>query len=138
MKKVFSTKWKASSRPGKKRKYVAKAPLHIKRKFLGAMLSKELRKKYSKKTMPVRKDDRVKILAGGFKGKEGKVTRIFTGLSKITIENIQRKKRDGSKVDVKIYPSNVVITELALNDRKRMEMHKKETNIKENAEVGKK
>jgi len=34
MKKIFSTHWKASKQPRKQRKYRAKAPLHIKRKFL--------------------------------------------------------------------------------------------------------
>jgi ribosomal protein uL24 len=45
MEKQFSTHWKASSQPRKKRKYVAKAPIHIKRRLLSANLSKEIRKK---------------------------------------------------------------------------------------------
>ncbi len=120
MDKKFSTKWKASSRPGKKRKYVAKAPLHIKRKFLGAMLSKELRKKYSKKTMPVRKDDKVKIMRGQFKGKIGKVTVVNVKKNFVNVENIEMIKKDGSKVFYPLHPSSVMIMELSADDKNRI------------------
>ncbi len=62
MKKKFSDKWKASKLPRKQRKYLANAPLHIKRKFLSANLSKELRKKHGKRSIPIRKGDTVRIM----------------------------------------------------------------------------
>jgi large subunit ribosomal protein L24 len=55
MKKKFSTKWKASKQPKKQRKYLAKAPIHIKRKQLSANLSKEIRKKYGRRSMELKK-----------------------------------------------------------------------------------
>ncbi len=119
MKKQFSTKWKGSKQPRKKRKYAAKAPLHIKKKFVRVNLSKELRKKYGKRNIGVRKGDNVKIMNGGFRGKIGKVTNVYLKIGKITLEGIQRKKRDGSKVDVKINPSNVQIIEMELGDKNR-------------------
>lgn len=129
MKKQFSNKWKASSQPRKKRKYSAKAPKHIKIKFMGTNLSKELRKKYGKRNVIVRKGDRVKIMRGEFKKKDGKVTGIFVSNGKITVEGIQRKKIDGSKVDIKINPSNVQVIELNLDDKNRGKIFRKETNI---------
>src|SRR4030042_429208 len=105
MKKQFSTKWKASKQPRKQRKYTAKAPLHIKRKLLGVNLSKELRKKYSRRNIPVRKGDTVKILRGKFKKKSGKIISVDTKTSKLKIEGIMIKKQDGSKVNVRIHPS---------------------------------
>jgi len=119
MKKEFSAKWKGSRQPRKKRKYAARAPLHIKKKFLRAELSKELRKKYGRRNVVVRKGDKIKITSGGFRKKEGKVTNVFSKIGKISVEGIQRKKRDGSKVDVKMYPSNTLIVELDLNDKNR-------------------
>ena len=71
MKKKFSKKWKASGKARKQRKYVANAPLHIKKKFLSANLSKELRKKYGR-SLQIRKGDSVKVMRGKFKGKTGK------------------------------------------------------------------
>lgn len=134
MKNKFSTKWKGSSRPGKRRKYAARAPLHIKKKFMTANLSKELRKKYGKRNVEIRKNDKVKIMRGEFQKKEGKVTKVLLKKGKVTIEGIQRKKRDGSKVDVKIEPSNVQIIEVDTGDKKRKIMLKKETNIKPKTE----
>lgn len=134
MKKQFSNKWKGSTRPGKRRKYAAKAPLHIKKKFVTANLSKELRKKYGKRNIEIRKNDKVKIMRGEFQKKDGKITKVLLKKGKIFIEGIQRKKRDGSKVDVKIEPSNVQIIEVDTSDKKRKIMVKKETNIKPKTE----
>ena len=89
MKKEFSTAWKASKQPRKQRKYLAKAPLHIKKKFVNVNLSKELRKKYGKRSLAVRKEDIVKIKRGKFKGKQGKILSVKLKTQKITIEGIQ-------------------------------------------------
>ncbi len=122
MKRKFSTHWKSSRQPRKQRKYIAKAPLHIKRKFLSANLSKELRKKYNRRNIPARKGDTVKIMRGKFRKKTGKIISIDTKTSKIKIEGIMIKKQDGSKANVPIHPSNLQITELNLNDKKRIKI----------------
>ena len=119
MKKEFSTAWKASKQPRKQRKYLANAPLHIRRKFLSVNLSKELRQKQGKRNVPVKKGDTVKVLRGKFSKKQGKVTEINTKQLKIYIEGIQRQKIDGSKVNFPLRPSNLQIVELNLDDKKR-------------------
>jgi large subunit ribosomal protein L24 len=120
MKKEFSTAWKASKQPRKQRKYLAKAPLHLKRKILGSNLSKDLRAKYGIRTLVVRTGDKVKIMRGKFSGKQGKVIVVKTRLAKIYIEGMQAKKVDGSKVNVPLKASNLQIIELNLDDKKRM------------------
>ncbi len=62
MKRKFSKSWKSSKQPRKQRKYAANAPLHLKRKLLSVNLSKDLRKKYGKRNMMIRKEDVVKIM----------------------------------------------------------------------------
>ncbi len=119
MKKTFNSNWKASKQPRKQRKFLAKAPLHIRKKFLSVNLSKELRKKHQKRNLPIRKGDVVKIMRGKFKKKQGKVTIVNTKLSKIIIEGIQVKKIEGSKVNAPMRPSNLQIIELNTDDRKR-------------------
>ncbi len=119
MKKEFSKHWKKSRQPRKQRKYLANAPLHIRKKFVSINLSKELRKKYKIRNIPVRKGDVVKIMRGGFRGKKGKITNVRLKKSKVSVEGIQIKKLDGSKVDVFMQPSNLQIVELNLEDRKR-------------------
>jgi large subunit ribosomal protein L24 len=127
MKKKFSKHWKSSKQPRKQRKFRANAPLHIKRKLLSVNLSKELRKKYGKRNIPARKGDIVKITKGKFKKKQGKIIKVNIKMSRIEIEGIQVKKQDGSKVNVKIQPSNLQITELYSEDKKRMKNLKVET-----------
>ena len=124
MKKEFSKHWKTSKQPRKQRKYLAKAPLHIKRKFLSVNLSKELRKKYEKRNIVLRKEDKVKILRGKHKGKTGKINKIKIKLLKVYIDGIQTKKLDGSKVNIPIRASNLQIIELNTEDKKRFKQKK--------------
>ncbi|MDP2628551.1 MAG: 50S ribosomal protein L24 [Nanoarchaeota archaeon] len=120
MKKKFSTAWKASKQPRKQRKYRANAPLHIKKKFVNVNLSKELRKKYGKRNIGIRKGDVVKVMTGKFKKKQGKVLEVKLKMSKIIVDGMNIKKMDGSNANVKMQPSNLQIVELNLEDKKRI------------------
>lgn len=121
MKKKFSTSWKASKKPRKQRKYRVNAPLHIKGKFLNAVLSKELRKKYGKRSLRARKGDKVRIMRGSFKKKEGAIERVDTKKGVVYVSKIEVEKKEGSKVPRPIQPSNIMILELNLDDKKRKE-----------------
>ena len=70
MKKKFSREWIRSKQPRKQRKYNYNAPLHIKGKFMAAHLSKDLMKKYNRRSIRVRKGDKVILLRGQFKKKK--------------------------------------------------------------------
>lgn len=122
MKKQFSTKWKASKQKRKQRKYRFNANLHIRKNMLSANLSKELRKKYSKRNISLRKKDVVKIKRGNFKGKTGKINIVNMKKLKVSIEGIQRQKKDGTKIHIFFDPSNLQITELNLEDKKRIKI----------------
>ncbi len=118
MKNKFSTKWKESKQPRKQRKYLANAPLHLRKKFVNINLSKELRKKQNKRNIQVRKGDKVKIMRGKFKGQVGKILEVNIKSSLVIAEGIQAKKRDGSKVNIKLQPSNLQIIELSERSKK--------------------
>jgi large subunit ribosomal protein L24 len=120
MKQKFSTHWNASIQPRKQRKYTANAPLHIRHKFVSANLSKDLRKKYSRRSFPVRKNDEIKIMRGEFKGKKGKIESVDLKYSRVIISGIFRTKKDGTKVQVYFNPSNLQIQELSMDDKKRI------------------
>ena len=92
------------------------------RKNVGAHLSKELRTKYKKRSMPVHSGDTVKIMRGKFVDKTGKVERVDIRQCEVFIEGIQVQKANAQKVKVPIYPSNLMIIELNLQDKKRKEM----------------
>ena len=140
MKKEFSTAWKASKQPRKQRKYIANAPIHIKKKFVSVNLSKDLRKKHGKRNIGVRKGDVVKIMRGKFKKKQGKVTEVKMKIGKIFVEGIQAQKQDKSMVNAPLRASNLQIIELNLEDNKRAsklktEVKKTESKAPEKAEA---
>lgn len=121
MKKNWSRHWKKSKQPRKQRKYRHNAPLHIARKMMNSRLSKDLKKKHGKRSFPVRKGDSVKIMLGKFKGKIGKIELVDLGQMHVYVEGANRVKRDGTKIQIPIHPSNLVIIELVLDDKLRRE-----------------
>ena len=137
MKKQFSTAWKVSRQPRKQRKYLANAPLHLRRKLLSVNLSKELRKKYGKRNILLKKGDTVKVMKGKFKKKQGKVTEIKTKTIKVFVEGIQIKKQDGSKANVPLKPSNLRIIELNLEKKRGKLLEKTRKEKTENTGKGK-
>ncbi len=112
--------WKtSSSHPSKQRLAQQAAPLHVRQRFMGATLSKELKKEYGFGTIRVRKGDLVKITRGDAKGLEGKVAKVDLTKGRIQIEGITQKKVDGSTSFIPIHPSKVEITKLDLTDKLR-------------------
>ncbi|KAL4629141.1 hypothetical protein ACB092_05G287200 [Castanea dentata] len=86
----------------KNRKAHFTAPSNVRRVLLSTLVSTELRSKYNVRSMPVRKDDEVKVWV-------------------IHIERVTREKVNGSTVNVGVNPSKVVITKLRLDkDRKSL------------------
>jgi large subunit ribosomal protein L24 len=118
--KKFSKKWISSKKPKKQRKYRFNADQTARHHLIKINLSKELREKYKKRNLEPRKDDIVKVMRGKFKKKEGKITNINLRHYKIYIENIQLTRKEGTKVNVPIDPSNLQIKEINLNDKKRI------------------
>lgn len=116
----FSTKWKKSKKPKKQRKYLFNAPKHLRNKFLHAKLSDDLVKKIGNKTIRVRKEDKVKVMKGQFKGIVGKVERVDTKNLKLYINGVEIQKKDGSKVKYPIHVSNILIVDLYTTDKKRL------------------
>ncbi|CAK9298059.1 unnamed protein product [Gordionus sp. m RMFG-2023] len=98
------------------------APSHIRRKIMSSPLSKELRTKYSVRSIPIKKDDEVQVVRGHFKSQTiGKVVQCYRKKFVIHIERIQREKANGATVFVGIHPSKVVIVKLKMDrDRKRI------------------
>ena len=115
----FSSTWKNSKKPRKQRKYRLTAPLHIKQKFVHSHLSKDLRKKYGRRNIGLRKGDKVKITRGQFRKNEGKVESIDLKNTRIFVNGVEITKRDGTKKMLALHPSNLTITELNLEDKLR-------------------
>ncbi len=127
MASTFSTQWKASTQPRKQRKYRRNSPAHTKGKFVHSRLSKELATKNGMRSLRLRKGDSVKIMRGGFKGRTGIVQRVSVINEKVYITGIELTKKDGAKVLRPIHPSNLLITQLHTQDKRRLKQWAKTT-----------
>ena len=99
---------------------IFQATLQTRSKQMGSALSKDLQKKYGKKSARVVEGDSVTIIRGEFKGVDGKIAKISTEKSGVTIDGVKKEKTKGDKFDVYIHTSNLVITSLNSSDKWRM------------------
>ncbi len=117
--KKFSNTWKSSKKQRKQRKYRFKSPLHVKQKLMHAHLSRELKKKYGKRSVGLRKGDKVRIMRGQYRKHENKIERIDLKKTGVFVSGIEITKKDGSKNMIMLDPSNIMIIELNLDDKLR-------------------
>ncbi|MHA7733758.1 50S ribosomal protein L24 [Nitrosopumilus sp. S6] len=101
-------------------KMIYRASYQTKSKQLGSALSKDLHKKYGKRSVRVVEGDSVTILRGEFKGVDGKVAEVSTEKSSVAIEGVKKEKTKGDKFDVFIHTSNLLVTSLNTDDKWRI------------------
>ena len=130
--KKWSRQWQGSKRPGKQRAYKGRAPLHIAGKFMSSHLSKELRQKHSMRSIRIRPGDTITVMRGQFKKKTGKVDRVDAGRQRVYITGVALHKKDGGTTLYPLHPSNIMITELNMTDKRRLGAHKKQKSAEEN------
>ena len=99
-------------------------------KQISAPISKDLRKKYSRRSVRIMTDDTVKVIRGEYKGISGKVTKVSTQNNSIAIEGNKKEKLKGEKIDVYIHSTNVIITGLNTDDKWRLKILEKKPKSK--------
>ncbi len=106
-----------------RKKYYEK-PLHLRRKDVKAHISKEVKEKLkiNKRAVVLKKGDKVKVVRGSNKGKEGKIIRVSYVKRKIYIEGIAKQTSRGTEKPIPIEPSNVIITELNLDESRKKKL----------------
>jgi len=119
MKKEWSSKWVASKQPRKQRKFRHNAPMHVRQKFVSAHLSEISRRRFGKRSLQLRKGDEVKVMRGQDRGFKGKVERIDLKTAKVYIDGLNVKKVDGSEILKPVEPSNLLIVEPKMEDKRR-------------------
>ena len=115
---------------------IYQATFQTRSKQLGSALSKDLQKKYGKKSTRAIEGDTITILRGEFKGVSGKITKISKEKTSVTVEGVKKEKTKGDKFDVYIHTSNVVVTALNTSDKWRISKlegkdPKKQTSVKQ-------
>lgn len=129
--KAWSNKWVSSKQPRKQRKYRHNAPLHVRQKFVSAHLSEVLITRFGKRSLPLKKGDEVKVMRGSDKGFKGKVERINLKNSKVYVDGLNVKKVDGSEVLKPVNPSNLLITDPKMEDKRRQMIVERSREAKE-------
>ena len=109
---------------------IYRASNQTRNKQICAPLSKDLRKKYSRRSARIVVDDNIKIIRGEYKGLTGKVAKISLATSSIVLEGNKKEKSKGEKVDVFIHSSNVIITSLNTSDKWRIKILEKKPKSK--------
>ena len=110
-----------SSHPRKTRnQQIYYATIQRASKQLSCSLSKELRKKYGKRSARIIEGDTAKIVRGEFTGVDGKVTKISIPDRGVNIEGVKKEKLKGDKFDVYVHTTNIILTALSTNDKWRI------------------
>lgn len=102
-----------SIQPRKQRKFRYNAANHQRKKMVAAHMSKELRAKLATKrrSIPVKKGDRVKVMRGENSGKTGKVVEVDLSWLKVYVEGITQRNAKGIEKPMPVDPSNLLVLE---------------------------
>ncbi len=120
----------ASTKASKQRKFRYTAPAHVRRKMVSSRVSEHLRYPDGDvsaiplypRSMPVRKGDKVRVVQGGDRGREGKITKVNLTTMKVEVEGCTYLKADQTSIPRPIDPSNITIIHLDMNDKMRQKM----------------
>jgi large subunit ribosomal protein L26e len=98
-----------------------------------ARLSKDQAQRHGVRSLPIRKDDRVKIVAGSKArdgGFEGKVVNVYRKKFKIHIEGLTKtNSRERREVFVPVDPSNVIITNVKMDKNRKEKIEAKQAGL---------
>jgi large subunit ribosomal protein L24 len=92
----------------------SKALLHV-------HISKTLkqRMKAKKRSLLVKKGDKVKVMRGGFKGKEGKVAKVNYTRAVVFVEGLTQKGMRGKENMVPLQPSNLLLMDVDMTKERK-------------------
>jgi large subunit ribosomal protein L24 len=80
------------------------------------LLSRELRRRFRKRSVPIRKGDTVRVLSGSFVGREERVARVSRRDYAVTLDNVTLKTAEEKLKPLALRTSHLVITRLNLAD----------------------
>lgn len=80
------------------------------------------------RSIPIRKDDEVRVLRGDFKGKEGKVVACYRKKYVIHVERCTRDKANGQTIHMGINASNCEITKIKMDKCRKAILDRKNRN----------
>jgi large subunit ribosomal protein L24 len=111
-----------SIQPRRQRKALYEAHTAERRRRMSIALSRELRQRYGRRQVPVRKGDTVRILSGSFRGREERVAKVIRRDYTVTLDNVTGKAGDAKLKPLPIRLAHLLLVRLNLSDpwRRRM------------------
>lgn len=102
--------------PRRQRKALYTADSFERRARMTVPLSRELRARFHRHALSVRKGDTVRVLSGSFAGREERVARVNRRSYSVTLENVTLKTADEKMKALTLSVGHLVITRLNLAD----------------------
>lgn len=105
-----------SRQPRRQRRALFTATSFERRRRMSVPLSRELRTRYGRRSLPVRKGDTVRILSGSYVGREERVAKIDRRSYSVTLDNVTGKTADQKMKPLPVRTSHLLLTRLNLAD----------------------
>jgi large subunit ribosomal protein L24 len=105
-----------STQPRKQRRASFNASSFARHRQVSVSLSRDLRSRYKRRALPLRKGDTVRIISGSFKGREERVSKVDMRTLRVTLDNVTIKKVDQKLKPLPIVPNHLILTRLNLAD----------------------
>ena len=102
--------------PRRQRKALYTADSFERRRRMAVPLSRELRSRFRRRSVPLRKGDTVRVLGGSFEGREERVARVSRRDYSVTLDNVTLKTGEEKLKPLPMRPGHLVITRLNLSD----------------------
>ncbi|MGC2289615.1 MAG: 50S ribosomal protein L24 [Thermoplasmata archaeon] len=105
-----------STQPRKQRRAAFNASAFDRHRQMTVALSRDLRSRYKRRALPLRKGDTVRIISGSFKGREERVSKVDMRSLRVTLDSVTIKKVDQKLKPLPIRSSHLILTRLNLAD----------------------
>jgi len=124
--------------PRRQRKALYTATPRERRVRMTVPLSRELRARFHRRSLPLRKGDTVRVLSGSFEGREERVARVDRRGYRVTLDNVTLKTADEKMKPLGLGVGHLVITRLNLSDpwrRRAMKLREEDVTPEERGEA---
>jgi len=124
--------------PRRQRKALYTADTFERRVRMTVPLSRELRARFHRRSLPVRKGDTVRVLGGSYEGREERVAKVDRRGYTVTLDNVTLKTADEKMKPLSLGVGHLVITRLNLSDpwrRRSMRVSDEEVTPEERGEA---
>ncbi len=102
--------------PRRQRKALYTASTFERRRRMTVPLSRDLRRRFHARSLPVRKGDTVRVLSGSFVGREERVAKVERRSYSVILDNVTVKSGEDKLKPLPIRTSHLVLTRLNLSD----------------------